>query len=85
MFQALPPLTAYITKTIRDNLNVDHLEVQDLTGENSKFQALVVSSEFEGKSMVQQHQMVYKALAEGMREKIHALSLKTLTPKEWQS
>lgn len=46
------------------------------------FEALVVSAEFVGKSLVQQHQMVYRALGEHMREAIHALSLRTLTPDQ---
>lgn len=46
------------------------------------FEALVVSKEFVGKSLVQQHQMVYRALGEHMREAIHALSLRTMTPDQ---
>jgi acid stress-induced BolA-like protein IbaG/YrbA len=46
------------------------------------FEALIVSAEFAGKSLVQQHQMVYRALGEHMREAIHALSLRTATPDQ---
>jgi acid stress-induced BolA-like protein IbaG/YrbA len=46
------------------------------------FQALVVSQAFAGKSRVQRHQLVYRALGERMREEIHALSMQTLTPEE---
>jgi acid stress-induced BolA-like protein IbaG/YrbA len=38
---------------------------------------------FEGKSRIQQHKAVYSALGDRMREEIHALSMKTFTPKEW--
>ncbi|MFO7641491.1 MAG: BolA/IbaG family iron-sulfur metabolism protein [Candidatus Competibacteraceae bacterium] len=49
------------------------------------FEALVVSAAFIGKSLVQQHRLVYAALGERMeREEIHALALKTYTPEAWQ-
>jgi stress-induced morphogen len=55
------------------------VEVTDLTGTRDHFQALVVSNAFEGKSRVQQHQMVYSALGELMNGDIHALALTTRT------
>ena len=54
----------------------------EVSGDGQHFQALVVSSAFEGKSRVQRHQLVYKALGDRMREEIHALSMQTLTPGE---
>jgi acid stress-induced BolA-like protein IbaG/YrbA len=54
-------------------------------GDGQHFQALVVSSEFAGRNRVQRHQLVYAALGERMREEIHALSMRTLTPEEWKS
>ena len=47
------------------------------------FQAIIVSSEFRGKRVLQQHQMVYRALGDKMKQDIHALSMKTFTPEEW--
>jgi acid stress-induced BolA-like protein IbaG/YrbA len=44
-----------------------------------------VSAEFEGLMRILRHQRVYAALGERMREQIHALSMKTLTPAEWAS
>jgi acid stress-induced BolA-like protein IbaG/YrbA len=44
-----------------------------------------VSALFQGKPKVRQHQMVYGALGDRMREEIHALSLRTLTPDEWRA
>jgi acid stress-induced BolA-like protein IbaG/YrbA len=44
---------------------------------------LIVSAAFGGRSRVQRHQLVYAALGDRMREEIHALSMKTLTPEEW--
>jgi acid stress-induced BolA-like protein IbaG/YrbA len=51
-------------------------------GDGHHFEAVIVSKEFAGKTMVQQHQMVYQALGDKMRQEIHALSMKTLTPEE---
>ena len=54
----------------------------EVAGDGQHFQALVVSSAFAGKSRVQRHQLVYRALGERMRAEIHALSMQTLTPEE---
>jgi acid stress-induced BolA-like protein IbaG/YrbA len=56
----------------------------EVVGDGQHFQALVVSGAFAGKSRVQRHQLVYAALGERMREEIHALSMRTLTPEEWK-
>ena len=63
-------------------LACEHLEV---IGDGQHFQALIVSRQFAGRSRVQRHQLVYAALGERMREEIHALSMRTLTPDEWQT
>lgn len=71
---------------IKDKLPDAQVEVQDLTGGGDHLQAIVVSSEFEGKTLVKQHQMVYAAVQEQMAsEAIHALALKTYTPEEWKA
>ena len=54
----------------------------EVVGDGQHFQALVVSAAFQGRSRVQRHQMVYAALGDRMREEIHALSMRTLTPEE---
>lgn len=53
-------------------------------GDGQHFQAVVVSQAFEGLSMLKQHQMVYATLGNAMESAIHALSIKTYTPKQWQ-
>lgn len=58
----------------------DYLQVE---GDGHHFNAVVVSNEFRGKSMVQQHQLVYKVLGDRMKQEIHALSIKTYTPEQW--
>ena len=71
--------TESIEQGIRAGLACERVEV---IGDGQHFQALVVSAAFAGKSRVQRHQLVYAALGERMREEIHALSMKTLTPEE---
>ena len=70
-----------IRQSIEQGMVVVHLTV---AGDGSHFEAVVVSEEFTGKNRVQRHQRVYQALGDRMREEIHALSMKTLTPQEWQ-
>ncbi|MBW4649066.1 MAG: BolA family transcriptional regulator [Kastovskya adunca ATA6-11-RM4] len=71
---------------IKEKLPDAIIQVQDLTGGGDHLQALVVSSEFEGKSLIKQHQLVYGALQNEMAsEAIHALALKTYTPQAWEA
>ncbi len=53
-----------------------------IVGDGDHFEATVVSPAFEGKSRVQQHQMVYGALGDLMQGAVHALSFRTLTPEQ---
>ncbi len=66
---------------IAAGLQCVHLQVQ---GDGQHFEALIVSDAFIGKRAVQRHQIVYAALGDRMRAEIHALSMKTLTPEEYQ-
>ncbi len=59
------------------------VEVRDYTGGGDHFEATVVSASFEGKSLVERHQAVYNALGDAMRARVHALTLKTLTPAQY--
>jgi len=75
-------LTAENVKTyIEAALPCEHVQVEGDDG--CHFQALIVSAQFQGKNTVQQHQMVYKSLGDKMKQEIHALSMKTLTPEQW--
>lgn len=58
-------------------------EFVDVEGDGRHFFATIVSTEFDGLLRVRRHQRVYAALGDRMREQIHALSMKTLTPDEW--
>lgn len=55
----------------------------DVDGDGTHFEAVIVSSVFNGKTLLERHQLVYNVLGEAMKERIHALSLKTYTPEQW--
>lgn len=74
------PTAADVQRFIAQGLPCEHLEVE---GDGRHFFATIVSAEFGGLSRIARHQQVYRALGERMREEIHALSMKTLTPAEW--
>ena len=57
----------------------------DVAGDGHHFEAVIVAEAFAGKTMVQQHQLVYQALGDKMKAEIHALSMRTLTPEEYQA
>ena len=65
---------------LTNGLECTHLEVE---GDGQHFTAVIVCPAFAGKSRIQRHQIVYAALGDRMREEIHALSMKTLTPEEY--
>lgn len=51
-------------------------------GDGHHFEAVIVAAEFEGKSRIQRHQLVYAALGDKMKAEVHALSMKTVAPSE---
>jgi len=69
-----------IKRYIEGGLPCEHVQV---AGDGHHFEAVIVSPEFSGKNMVQQHQLVYKALGDRMKEEIHALSMKTYSSEDW--
>lgn len=74
------PTPTDVQSYIAQGLPCTELQVE---GDGRHFFATIVSAEFEGLSRVRRHQRVYQALGDRMREQIHALSMKTLTPAEW--
>ena len=68
-----------VRRYIAAGLPCERLEVD---GDGRHFFATIVSAQFEGLPRVRRHQRVYAALGDRMREQIHALSMKTLTPAE---
>ena len=75
------PTPEQVKNYIAAGLPCQHLEVE---GDGQHFFATIVSPDFEGKRLIQRHQLVYAALGDRMRAEIHALSMKTLTPAEWK-
>ena len=73
------PTPTEVRDYIAAGLTCEHVEVE---GDGRHFFATIVSAEFEGLLRVRRHQRVYTALGDRMREQIHALSMKTLTPAE---
>lgn len=71
-----------IEASLRAGLDCRHVEV---SGDGAHFEALIVSPEFDGMTRIKRHQRVYTALGDRMREEIHALSMQTLTPAEWEA
>jgi BolA protein len=86
-----------ITSTLQEKIGATIVEIEDRsdlhkhhqgrmnapTG-SGHYDAVIVSESFIGKTMMQQHRMVYAALADQMQTTIHALALKTYTPEQWQ-
>jgi acid stress-induced BolA-like protein IbaG/YrbA len=75
------PTPELVKSYIVAGLDCTHVEVE---GDGQHFTAVIVSGAFAGKRPIQRHQLVYAALGDRMREEIHALSMKTLTPEEFQ-
>ncbi|MBX7230277.1 MAG: BolA/IbaG family iron-sulfur metabolism protein [Burkholderiaceae bacterium] len=79
------PTPQQVSEYIASGLNAAEISCTHLTvnGDGRHFQAMIVSDAFEGKSLVARHRLVYGVLGDRMREQIHALSMQTLTPAEW--
>jgi acid stress-induced BolA-like protein IbaG/YrbA len=69
-----------IEDSIRAGLECTHLEI---SGDGTHFEAVIVSPRFAGLNRVRQHQLVFAALGDRMRQEIHALSMRTFSPEEW--
>ena len=59
------------------------VQVIDTKGTGDHFSAIIISDEFEGKSLVQRHQMVYSTVSKILTKELHALQLKTFSSDEW--
>jgi acid stress-induced BolA-like protein IbaG/YrbA len=75
------PTADDVKRYIAQNLDCEVLEVE---GDGHHFNALIVSGAFEGCPRIARHQRVYAALGDRMRQEIHALSMRTLTPAEYR-
>ena len=74
-----------IKETVGAALPVSLVETQDLTGGGDHWQLIIVSPAFEGKGLIEQHRLVNEALKQPLSDqRIHALSLKTYSPAQWE-
>ncbi|ORX91847.1 bola-like protein [Basidiobolus meristosporus CBS 931.73] len=91
------PVYQSIQKKLTENLKPDSLEIineshlhahhepmQGVTSRETHFRVKIVSSQFEGKNLMQRHRMIYGLLNDEFAQGLHALALKTKTPKEVQ-
>ncbi len=74
---------AEVKSLIESNLNESLVEVNDMTGTLDHLEILVVSDEFKGKLLLEQHQMVMDILKDSLKEKIHAVKIKTMTKEKY--
>jgi stress-induced morphogen len=77
----MPIEASEIERLIKQGIPDAKVEISALADDNDHFAARVISSEFAGKSKLQQHQLVYKALGQTMGGALHALQLQTSAPK----
>ncbi|MEI6834563.1 MAG: BolA family protein [bacterium] len=66
-----------LTKKLLESFPDAQVKASDMTGGGDHWQVLIESAHFKGKSLVEQHQLVYKALGDWMKKEIHALALTT--------
>jgi stress-induced morphogen len=66
-----------IEELIKQSIPDAKVTIEDLRGDGDHYSAIVVSKYFDGKSMIQQHKMVYESLQGKMGNELHALVLKT--------
>ena len=83
-----------IEQKLGQHLDLHHIEIMDFTGRhlNHKqhdggfhLEAIIVSDSFIDKTLIDRHKIIYAALGELLKHEIHALSMKTLTPEEWEN
>jgi stress-induced morphogen len=77
----MPMPGSEIERLIKEGIPDAKVQMTALQDDNDHWAAVVISSEFTGKSKLQQHQLVYKALGANMGGELHALQLQTFAPK----
>ncbi|HET6378419.1 MAG TPA: BolA family transcriptional regulator [Methylocella sp.] len=78
----MPMPSSEIERLIKQGIPDAKVEITPLADDNDHYAAVVISPVFAGKSKLQQHQLVYKALGGAMGADLHALQLQTLAPKQ---
>mmetsp|Transcript_25358 Transcript_25358/g.33096 ORF Transcript_25358/g.33096 Transcript_25358/m.33096 type:complete len:91 (-) Transcript_25358:102-374(-) len=73
-----------LSDKIRASISVEHISIEDVSdGCGSKFFAIIVSNDFEGKPLLQRHRLINEILQEEYQS-MHSLQLKTWTPSQWE-
>lgn len=73
-----------IEEKLKKALQDPKIFLQDMTGTNDHFNAIIISDDFIGKNLIEQHRLIYKILGDMITNEIHALQLKTLTWEQWK-
>ena len=73
-----------IEQKLEEGLSSPKIFLQDMTGTMDHFNAIIISDDFIGKNLIEQHRLVYKILGDMVTNEIHALQLKTLTWEQWK-
>ena len=85
-------LVQEIKSRLKKTIAIDHLTIMDDTGKHLRhqhydggkhFQIIIVSSTFEGVSLLDRHKLVYQALNGMIKNDIHAIGLKTIATSEY--
>jgi len=76
---------AQLRETLEEAFQGDTIKLDSPMNDDNHFQCVIVSSRFQGKTMVERHQLVYQALGDAMKEAVHAFALKTYTPEQWEN
>ena len=74
------PTPEQIESYIKQGISCTHIKVE---GDGQHFYSTIVSPDFEGKRLIQRHQLVYSAMGDRMKAEVHALSIKAFTPEEF--
>ena len=82
-----------IIKKLEKKLKIYHFELKDFTGRHLNheqhnggfhFESVIISEDFKNLTLINRHKVVYEALGKLLEHEIHAFSMKTLTPEEWE-
>ena len=74
-----------IKDILKNKIKDSKVFIQDMNGNQDHFSVMVISSEFENLSIINQHKMIYKALGTMVTNEIHALQIKTFTLEQWKN
>ena len=83
-----------IKELLDKELDIHHIEILDDSSKHRNhpqsnggghFQLTIISSDFESKSLIQRHRVIYRILGSMIKKEIHALSIHAKTPEEYSN